>query len=215
MSAILVLGRSARFTSTTNRSKAVKMSSLRQETIQAFLESLGAKQPTPGGGASAAIGASIGSATASMAASYTQRKKDIESGAAEHAKQLIREMDYPSLLNMADRDVKAYQDLQSTWKKDCPFSEEEIQLIKHEALAVPTRLLEACHARIKAIYSFIPHCNPNIASDAKVGIHQLAGAARAAYQTVLVNTPPVEVQSRLKILLLEIKQIEAKLLMIE
>ena len=32
---------------------------------------------------------------------------------------------------------------------------------------------------------FMPHCNTNITSDAKVGIHMLAGSARAAYQVRL------------------------------
>jgi formiminotetrahydrofolate cyclodeaminase len=187
---------------------------LQQETIQAFLEKLSEKQPTPGGGASAAISASIGGATACMSAVYTQRKKDFESGAAGHAKQLIEAMDWPSLVVMADHDVKAYEDLQRTWKKDCALSEEEIKAIQSEALAVPTRLLEACHGRILAIHAFLPHCNPNITSDAKVGIHLLAGAARAAYQTVLVNKPPDEVKSTLVKLLLEIQQIETDLLML-
>ena len=51
-----------------------------------------------------------------------------------------------------------------------------------EITAIPTKLLEVCHEHILQIYEFLPHCNTNITSDAKVGIHQLAGAARAAYQ---------------------------------
>eukprot|EP00614_Pseudopedinella_elastica_P007008 CAMPEP_0172603648 /NCGR_PEP_ID=MMETSP1068-20121228/23910_1 /TAXON_ID=35684 /ORGANISM="Pseudopedinella elastica, Strain CCMP716" /LENGTH=68 /DNA_ID=CAMNT_0013405463 /DNA_START=30 /DNA_END=236 /DNA_ORIENTATION=+ len=63
-----------------------------------------------------------------------------------------------------------------------------------------------------AIGAFLPDCNPNITSDAKVGIHQLAGAARAAYQTVLVNSPPQEEKDRLKAILLEIAHVEVGLL---
>jgi len=66
-----------------------------------------------------------------------------------------------------------------------------------------------------AIQTFLPHCNPNITSDAKVGIHQLAGAARAAYQTVLVNSPPTDVKQRLVQHLLEIQQVESDLLKLE
>ena len=50
------------------------------------------------------------------------------------------------------------------------------------ALSIPTQLLEQCHAHILKIHAFLPHCNKMITSDAKVGMHQLAGAARAAYQ---------------------------------
>lgn len=185
------------------------------QSIEEFCLTLASKQPTPGGGASAAIGAAIGAAAASMSAAYTQRKKDQESGAAEHALQLAAKMDLPPLLSMADDDVKAYKDLQSTWKKDCILSEAEIKEVQDRALEVPIVLLEACHSRIVAVAEFLPHCNPNITSDAKVGIHQLAGSARAAYQTILVNSPPADEKERLVDLLVEIQTIETNLLKLE
>ena len=188
---------------------------LSQQSINEFCKNLAAKQPTPGGGASAAMVAAIGAATAAMSAAYTQRKKDEESGAAEHARQLIEKMNMAELEAMADDDEKAYNDLQSTWKKDCTLSAEEIKAIQDRALSVPTVLVEACHQRIVAVNEFLPHCNPNITSDAKVGIHSLAGAARSAYQTVLVNTPPEEEKKRLCGLLLEIGAIEQEMLKLE
>lgn len=186
-----------------------------QYSINDFCNILSSKQPTPGGGASAAMGAAIGAATASMSAAYTQRPKDKESGAADLALKLIATMDLSPLLQLADDDVQAYKDLQSTWKKDCTLTPEQIAEIQARALKVPTTLLEGCHSRIVAIQAFLPHCNPNITSDAKVGIHQLAGAARAAYQTVLVNSPPQEERQRLVELLLEITQIESELLKLD
>ena len=63
-----------------------------------------------------------------------------------------------------------------------------------------------------AIQAFLPSCNPNITSDAKVGVHQLAGAACAAYQTALVNSPPTDEKERLRKLLLEIRAVEDGLL---
>ena len=38
---------------------------------------------------------------------------------------------------------------------------------------VPVSLVELCHQYILAIQQFLPHCNPNITSDAKVGIMQV------------------------------------------
>lgn len=176
-----------------------------------FVAALAAKQATPGGGACAAVGASLGSAAASMAAAYTQRKKDKESGAAERAEALIQKLDFEKALNAADEDAAAYADLQRSWK-DSEMTAEEKKAIEARALAVPVSLVDLCHEYIIAIQSFLPHCNPNITSDAKVGIHQLAGAARAAYQTVLVNSPPQEEKDRLKAMLLEIRKIEDELL---
>lgn len=72
----------------------------------------------------------------------------------------------------------AYADLQRSWK-DAEMTAEEKKQIEARALAVPVSLVELCHDYILAIQAFLPDCNPNITSDAKVGIHQLAGAARA------------------------------------
>lgn len=117
-----------------------------------------------------------------MAAAYTQRKKDKESGAAAKADALIAALDAAPLLAAADEDASAYAELQRTWAKDSDLSAEEKSTIEARALSVPTRLVESCHSSILQIHRFLPHCNANITSDAKVGIHQLAGAARAAYQ---------------------------------
>eukprot|EP00584_Thalassiosira_punctigera_P002972 CAMPEP_0172536770 /NCGR_PEP_ID=MMETSP1067-20121228/8496_1 /TAXON_ID=265564 ORGANISM="Thalassiosira punctigera, Strain Tpunct2005C2" /NCGR_SAMPLE_ID=MMETSP1067 /ASSEMBLY_ACC=CAM_ASM_000444 /LENGTH=147 /DNA_ID=CAMNT_0013321927 /DNA_START=1 /DNA_END=444 /DNA_ORIENTATION=+ len=146
-----------------------------------------------------------------MAAAYTRRKKDKESGAATRAESLIASLDSSPFLQAADDDAAAYADLQRTWKEgDMPVDEKSA--IEARALAVPTSLLESCHSRIMEVRDFLPHCNPNITSDAKVGIHQLAGAARAAYQTVLVNSPPEEEKMRLSKLLKEIRDLEDEIL---
>jgi formiminotetrahydrofolate cyclodeaminase len=181
------------------------------QIIGHFVAALAAKNPTPGGGAAAAVGASIGAAAATMAAVYTQRKKDKESGAAEKAEKLIASMDLEKLLAAADDDAAAYADLQRSWKDDS-ISPEKKAAIEARALAVPVSLVETCHEYVVGIKAFLPDCNPNITSDAKVGIHQLAGAARAAYQTALVNSPPPEEKERLRALLNEIRAIEDELL---
>ncbi|KAL3893726.1 MAG: hypothetical protein SGARI_007977, partial [Bacillariaceae sp.] len=193
-------------------SSSTNSTTLAVQSLETFCSNLASKQPTPGGGASAAVGAAIGAGAAAMSGAYTQRKKDEESGAAEAARVMIGEMNIPELLKMADDDVDAYQSLQSTWKKDNGLSDDQVKEIQANALKVPTVLMEGCHARILAIHAFLPSCNPNITSDAKVGIHQLAGSARAAYQTVLVNTPPDNEKTRLLGLLKEIQNSENELL---
>eukprot|EP00545_Synedropsis_sp_CCMP1620_P010426 CAMPEP_0119023502 /NCGR_PEP_ID=MMETSP1176-20130426/30080_1 /TAXON_ID=265551 /ORGANISM="Synedropsis recta cf, Strain CCMP1620" /LENGTH=199 /DNA_ID=CAMNT_0006978589 /DNA_START=24 /DNA_END=623 /DNA_ORIENTATION=+ len=191
------------------------MTSTSAQQLGKFVHTLAAKQPTPGGGAAAAVGAAVGAAAAKMAAQYTQRKKDIESGAAARAQTLIDQLqDLDSLLDMADEDAKAYAALQRTWK-EADMSFDEKAAIESKALAVPTNLLEKCHQHILSIQEFLPHCNPNITSDAKVGIHQLAGAARAAYQTVLVNKPSGDEKKRLKSMLKEIRDVEEEMLDID
>jgi hypothetical protein len=46
-----------------------------------------------------------------------------------------------------------------------------------------------------------------------VGIHLLAGAARSAYQTALVNSPPAEVKDQMKRAIIRIGEAEQKILL--
>jgi formiminotetrahydrofolate cyclodeaminase len=176
-----------------------------------FVKDLAAKKATPGGGAAAAVGAAVGAAAAHMAAAYTTREKDRGSGAAGKAEKLMNLLNTRQLLETADDDAAAYADLQRTWRQP-GLPEGEKALIEAKALAVPVRLVETCHEYCRAVDEFLPACNPNITSDAKVGIHLTAGAARAAYQTVLVNRPDAETKSRMQTLLQEIRTIEDKVL---
>jgi len=182
-----------------------------EEQIIAFVTALSSKVPTPGGGAAAAVGASIGAAAAAMAAQYTQRKKDVESGAATKATDLIAKLDLSALLAAADDDAAAYADLQRSWK-DKDMDPQEKAEIEQRALSVPVKMVERCHAYALAIQEFLHVCNPNITSDAKVGIHLLSGSASAAYQTVLVNSPPDNLKQRLRTLISQMRELEDKLL---
>ena len=126
--------------------------------IAEFVTQLSAKQPTPGGGAAAAVGGAIGAAAAQMAAAYTQRKKDIESGAATSAQELIAKLDTSALLASADADAAAYADLQRSWK-DAEMTAEEKAKIEATALAVPVGLIEggAMHGNLAIFLDFVIH----------------------------------------------------------
>eukprot|EP00967_Tisochrysis_lutea_P154643 scaffold307628_cov24-Tisochrysis_lutea.AAC.1 len=187
-----------------------------ERALAEFANALAAKQPTPGGGGAACVAAAIGAAAARMSAAYTTRKKDVESGAAAQAEELIQELDASAAaaLAEADADEAAYGNLQRSWK-DPEMTAEEKAEIEATALAVPVRMVELCERSISKIVQFLPVCNPNITSDAKVGIHILAGAARAAYQTALVNKPPPETLGHLKAMMRAAAAEESKLLDIE
>lgn len=184
------------------------------QIIGEFIKALSAKVPTPGGGASSAVAAAIGGATSRMACEYTQRKKDVESGAANHATNVINNINLDKLLKAADDDAEAYANLQRTWK-DSSITAEEKAKIEARALEVPVQMIETCHRYVLAVQAFLPHCNPNITSDAKAGIYILSGAARAAFETAMVNSPSEEEQSRLKGLLKEIRKVEDAILGLE
>ena len=87
------------------------------------------------------------------------------------------------------------------------MSPAETAAIQARALAVPVGVVERCTRLALAVEAFVPRCKKSIRSDAVVAVHLLAGAARAAFQTVLVNSPPAEEAARLAGL---ISQVSAK-----
>ena len=182
--------------------------------VRDFVAALSAKQPTPGGGAAAALAAALGDASGAMACVYTQRKKDRERGVFDKAKASGDLLTASALSDVAaaDADAAAYAALQSTWKKDCALTEAEKDRVAADALAVPVDLLERCYLNARDVAAFVPLCNPNIVSDAKVALHLLAGAARAAHATVLVNSPPEDVKRDCEAKLAELADAEAAVL---
>ncbi len=152
-----------------------------------------------------------------MAAIYTTRKKDVESGIAQEATALANELATAAddCVKLADKDAEAYGMLQQTWKKDHSFTAEQVEEIQQTALNVPVSLLKLCHKHACAVDQFTAKCNPNIVSDAKVSIHLLAGAGRAAYQTVLVNQPNEALKQELGVLLKDLTTLESKQLPVD
>lgn len=149
-----------------------------------------------------------------MACAYTTRKKDEASGAAAEARVLSARLSSAAerCLQLADEDAEAYLSLQRTWKKDSGLEPAAVLAIQEAALNVPVTLLQECHANAKEVHAFMTKCNPNIISDAKVAIHLLAGGGRAAYQTILVNSPNAEVKSSVEALVRDLHALEATLL---
>lgn len=152
-----------------------------------------------------------------MAAAYAKKPKACDAESVRvHAESiklsesLNTAAEQALLLAKADED--AYLKLQETWQKDCVYSQGEVAAIKADALQVPVDLFNVCHEQVRLIAEFIPMCNKNIISDAKVSINLLSGSARASFQTILVNNPPEQLQLELKAKLKEIETVEKSIL---
>lgn len=159
-------------------------------TVDALVAALGERTPVPGGGAAAAIAAALGCAAGAMAARYTSGPKHaaVETEARAFADLLGNAA--TACEHLGDADAEAYAAVGAARKtKDAAVIAEA----ERRAGAVPADLLALCAQHAAGLAAFIPTCNPWLVSDVKVGIHLLAGAGRAAWQTLLVNKPATEV----------------------
>lgn len=156
------------------------------QTIASFVAALSARQPTPGGGASAAVTAAIACATAAMACRYTTGDK--WPSVSLEAEALAQRLDTwcDDALRFADADAAAFAALGHAKKtKDATV----ITAAETAAAAVPAGLIALCGIAAEACHFFRPRCNPWLVSDIDTALHLLAGAGRAARRTLLVNQP--------------------------
>ncbi|GDY11197.1 hypothetical protein LBMAG53_00740 [Planctomycetota bacterium] len=156
-------------------------------SLPELLTALAARTPTPGGGAAAAWAAALGCAAGAMAARYTSGAK--YAAVAETAANLATELDRSAAaaLELAERDAAAYSAVTTARKNGG-----DMALAEAAAAQIPADLLALCALQAGALAAFLPTCNPNLASDVRVGVHLLAGAGRAAWATLLVNRPGAE-----------------------
>ncbi len=159
---------------------------LSDATLGRLIADLAARSPVPGGGAAAAVAAALGCASGAMAARYATGAKwgELSAQAGNLATSLERAAN--DCLTLADADGAAFSAVGAarTAKDAAGLAAAEAR-----AAAVPADLLAACALHAAALAGYLPLGNPNLVSDVKVGIHLLAGAGRAAWQTLLVNHP--------------------------
>lgn len=157
------------------------------QTIASFVAALSARQPTPGGGASAAVTVAIACATAAMACRYTTGDKwpDVTSEAEALAQRLDVWRD--DALRFADADASVYAAVGVAKKtKDAAI----VAAAEAAAAAVPAGLIALCGQVAESCCVFRPRCNPWLVSDIDTALHLLAGAGRAARRILIINQPP-------------------------
>ena len=167
--------------------------------LSAFIESLGAKTPAPGGGAAACVSAATGMALARMVLAYSIDKKSL----AEHAE--ANQADETALgdlaahaLALADVDANAYATLNDLWKK--PESDPARLSGWDDAVAAaidaPMRLMHACIDALDRCEAMRERTNIMLHSDLTGAIHLLVAALHAAGETARVNLPSVRDDAR-------------------
>jgi formiminotetrahydrofolate cyclodeaminase len=172
--------------------------------LPTFITALAQRTPTPGGGAAAAVAAALGCAAGAMAARYTTGAKWAAVSDQAQAFAELLDRSATDCLRLADEDAAAYAAVGAARKAGSGVAEAEAR-----AAAIPVDLLGLCTLHANALADFIARCNPNLVSDVKVGIHLLAGAGRAAWQTLLVNRPGDEMKRDAQVMLDALTKAEA------
>ena len=159
------------------------------ETITEYLARLASREPTPGGGAAAALHAAQGAALVAMVARYTTGAKYEQH--AELVQRIISAADglVVEALRLADADQDAFQGVIDSYK--LPSGKEDLRAARtaaiQEALILaaqpPAQLIKLAGAVVDLATELFEVANANVISD----IAAAADAARAAATTARVN----------------------------
>lgn len=159
------------------------------ETLNDYLGRLASRQPTPGGGAAAALHAAQGAALVAMVARFStggkyEQHAETTSRIIAGADQLIGQT-----LGLADADEAAFQAVIASYKLPSESDAERaaraaaINDALAQAAQPPARLIRLSGAIVDLAAELLDIANPNVISD----IAAAADAARAAATTARVN----------------------------
>jgi formiminotetrahydrofolate cyclodeaminase len=164
--------------------------SLRDLTVGELLQRLGSSDPTPGGGAAAAVVGALGAALVEMTASLTigrPRFAAVEEGARAIHRRAAQLRD--QLASLADADAEAFERVSAAYK--LPRSDDAQKATRSQAIQsalrfaadVPLDTARSSAQVIELAEEAAPILNPNLISDVLVG----ALLAHAALDSAAVN----------------------------
>jgi formiminotetrahydrofolate cyclodeaminase len=165
----------------------VSLTTLRDETIEAFLGQLAARVPAPGGGATAALHAAQSAALVAMVARYSNGARYD----AELMGRIFAEADElrDEALSLAEADAAAFGAVSEAYQ--LPKENDELLVARSAAIAAaltgaarpPAEVIRTAVRLIELAEALLPAGNRNVITD----VAAAAEAARAAAVTARVN----------------------------
>lgn len=149
-------------------------SSFLDQSLKEFLDAVPARTPAPGGGAVAAVAASMAAGLTAMAARFApdewERRAEVV-GRAEELRALVEPL--------ADADAEAYGAFMAA-----PTEESTERIV-----AIPFELAEAAAEVAELAALVAADGNPNVSGDAAAGADLAAAAASIGARLVAINAP--------------------------
>lgn len=165
------------------------------QSVAQFLDAVGAKSPTPGGGAVASVVGALAAALGKMVVEYSVGKKSLERNRPELERALgALSRARAVLMELAEEDAAAYAKVSELMK--LPETDEHRRsqwgTAVTVAVQVPRAVAAACCDLLRLVEDLAPVTNTNLRSDLAIAAVLAEGAARSAWWNVAVNLPLLE-----------------------
>lgn len=171
------------------------MEEIKDKSVKAFLDELGSKQATPGGGSAAAVMGAQGAALVAMVCNLTIGKpKYAEVDAEMRALLAEAEALRVTLTDMIKADVNVFDKLMAcyalpkTSDDEKAFRNTQIQAALKEATDVPLACAKACHKAIALSRVAAELGSLGVISDAGVAVMAAYAGLKSAALNVYINT---------------------------
>lgn len=165
---------------------------LESMTVDDLLSAIGARTPTPGGGAVASLTAAIGIALARMVLGYSEGKKKLAEHAVLHA-EAAAALDTlrADAIALATADAEAYARLNDLWKlpEDDERRRRDFPDAVRAAIEAPHRIAECGLDTLRLLERLVGRTNRMLASDLAIAAILAEAAVRAAVWNVRINLP--------------------------
>ncbi|HJR98869.1 MAG TPA: cyclodeaminase/cyclohydrolase family protein [Actinomycetota bacterium] len=186
-------------------------------TVDAFLQGMGSKDPTPGGGAAAAAAGAIGAALISMVGRLTQGRRGFED-LEERMAAMVQRADEArtEFLALGERDAEAFEAVMTAFRlpKETDVERAEraaaIQRGLEGAAAVPLEIARRAVDLMELAEDATAMGNPNASSDGMTAAGMLFASVLGAKANVEINATSLEDETRRHALLDEVAGIRSR-----
>lgn len=171
-------------------------------SIQSFLEEVSTGKPLPGGGSVAAVVASLGCATATMAAAMALKRSTLSAGEHSVLEQHLRaiEESISSLDDLCKADEKSFENYLQALRhphqsKGKQRSRDPIQSSIIAATEVPLTIAHECLKTLERVQDIATFVRPKFISDVSISALLLEAAGQSALLLVDANLYVIEDES--------------------
>ena len=170
---------------------------MQQETISSFLDSLAARVPAPGGGATAALHVGQAAALVAMVARYTTGDRYAEHSALVERVCASADALRGKALQFAEDDMAAFTSVIDAYKLPKGTDEENaarsaaIEGALVNAARVPAEVIDAAAAVVTLAEELGPVANRNVVSDVAAATEAARAVATTARVNVEINLPGI------------------------
>ena len=172
-------------------------------TVDGFLDAMGSKDPTPGGGAAAAVAGATGAALIAMVGRLTVGKPGFED-LDDRMQALLERADgaREEFLSLGDRDAEAFEVVMGAFRlpKDSDTDKaaraDSIQRGLEQAAAVPLEIARRAVDLMELAEDATAMGNPNAASDGMTAAGMLLAAVIGARANVEINASSLKDEAR-------------------